>query len=77
MNVETIKTAIEQLTQRERRILADWFEQMEELNWDAEMKRDFSSGGRGHQLVEKVDQEIDGGDFTPIEKGLRSRQEKQ
>ncbi|MGA2609055.1 MAG: hypothetical protein ABSH01_16560 [Terriglobia bacterium] len=73
--MEAIKAAIEQLTEPERRKLADWFEQVEEQAWDAEMEEDLSPGGRGHHLVEKIGQEIDEGEFTPLEKGLRSRQE--
>jgi len=75
MTVEAIKAAIEQLTEPERRKLAAWFEELEEQAWDAEMERDFSPGGRGHHLVEKINQEIDRAEFTPLEKGLRSRQE--
>jgi hypothetical protein len=55
--------------------LADWFEQVEEQAWDAEMEEDLSPGGRGHHLVEKINRKIDEGEFTPLEKGLRSRQE--
>ena len=72
--MEAIKAAIEQLTEPERRKLADWFEELEEQAWDAEMERDFSPGGRGHHLVEKINQEIDRAKFTPLEEGLRSRQ---
>jgi hypothetical protein len=75
MTLEAIKAVIEQLTEPERRELADWFEQLEERAWDAEMEQDLSPGGRGHPLVEKINQEIDEGKFTPLEKGLRSRQE--
>jgi hypothetical protein len=75
MTVEAIKVAIEQLSTPERRELADWFEQIEEVAWDAEMEQDFAPGGRGHHLVEKINQQIDDGKFTPMEKGLRSRQE--
>jgi thiamine pyrophosphate-dependent acetolactate synthase large subunit-like protein len=75
MAVEAIKAAIEQLTEAERRELADWLEQLEEEAWDAEMEQDLSPGGRGHHLVEKMNQEIDGRKFTPLEEGLRSRQE--
>jgi hypothetical protein len=73
MTVEAIKAAIGQLTEPERRELADWLEQLEEQAWDAEMEQDFSPGGPGHHLVEKINQEIDQGKFTPLEKGLRSR----
>jgi hypothetical protein len=75
MTVEAIKAAIEQLGEPERRELADWFEQLEEQAWDAEMEQDFSPGGRGHPLVEKINREIGQGEFTPLEKGLRPRQE--
>ncbi len=75
MTVQAIKTAIEQLTGPERRELAGWFEQLEEEAWDAEMEQDFAPGGRGHHLVERINQQIDDGRFTPMEKGLRSRQE--
>jgi hypothetical protein len=75
MTVQAIKTAIGQLTEAERRELADWFEQLEEQAWDAEMEQDFSPSGRGHPLVEKINREIDRGEFTPLEKRLRPRQE--
>jgi hypothetical protein len=75
MTVEAIKAAIEQLAEPERRELADWFEQLEEQAWDTEMQQDLSPGGRGHHLVEKINQEIDEGKFSPLEEGLRSRQE--
>jgi hypothetical protein len=74
MTVEAIKAAIEELTKPERRELADWFDELKEQTWDAELERDFSAGGRGHHLVEKINQEIDGSKFTPLEEGLRSRQ---
>jgi len=75
MSVEAIKAAIERLAEPERRELAEWFEQLEEQAWDAEMQQDLSPGGRGHRLVEKINQQIDEGKFTPLEEGLRSRQE--
>jgi len=75
MTVQAIKAAIEQLTERERRELADWFEELEEHAWDTEMEQDFAPGGRGHHLVERINREIDEGKFSPLGKGLRSRQE--
>jgi len=75
MTVQAIKAAIEQLTEPERRELADWLKELEEVAWDAEMERDFSPGGRGHHLVEKINREIDEGKFTPLEERLRANQE--
>ena len=76
MTVEAIKAAIEQLTEPERRMLAEWFTELEEQAWDAEMDQDFSLEGRGHHLVEKINQEIDEAKFGPLEEGLRRRRER-
>ena len=74
MDVETIKAAIETLSESERRVLADWFQELEDRAWDAEMERDFSPGGRAQTLAEKIDREIEEGKFTPLDEGMRSRQ---
>ena len=74
MTVQAIKAAIEQLTESERRKLVDWFKELEEQAWDSEMEQDFSPGGRGRHLVEKINQKVATGKFTPLEKGLRYRQ---
>jgi hypothetical protein len=74
MTVDEIKAAIEQLSEPERKELADWIEQVEEAAWDAEMEQDFSPGGRGHDLAGRIDRDIDKGKFSPLEEGLRSRQ---
>lgn len=74
--METIKAAIQRLAEPERPALAEWFAEFEEQAWDAEMERAFSPGGRGRHLVEKINQEIDRGKFTPLVEGLRSRQGK-
>ena len=74
MNVEMIKAAIEQLSEPERRALADWFLELEERAWDAEMERDFSPGGRGQALIQEVNQEIESGKFTRLDEGMRSKQ---
>jgi len=76
MTVEAIKAAIEQLPEPERRKLADWLEELAEQAWDSEMEPDFSPGGRGHHLVEKINQEIDKNNFTQLDEGLRSRQKR-
>ncbi len=76
MDVDTIKAAIERLSEPELRALANWFEQIEERSWDAEMERDFSPGGRGQVLVKKVNQQIEGGEFTRLDEGIRSRRER-
>jgi Arc/MetJ-type ribon-helix-helix transcriptional regulator len=73
MTVEAIKDAISHLSEQQRKELADWFEALEEEAWDRQMEQDFSPGGRGDHLLEKIDRQIDAGNFTPLEEGLRQR----
>ena len=77
MTVEAIKDAIAHLSPEERKQLADWFEELEEEAWDRQMARDFAPRGRGAHLLEKVDRQIDAGNFTLLEEGLRRRNEQQ
>jgi hypothetical protein len=74
MTVDEIKEAIQQLAESDRKKLAHWFEEVEEAAWDAEMVRDFSPGGRGHDLAGRINRDIDKGKFSPLGPGLRSRQ---
>jgi hypothetical protein len=65
MTVETIKAAIRGLPNEKRRSLAAWLNQLDYDEWDKEMAKDFSPGGRGHHLVEKVKKEIAKGKARP------------
>lgn len=75
MTVEAIKEAIGHLSEPERKQLAAWFEEMEEEDWDRQMEQDFSPGGRGAHILEKVDREIEAGNYASLEEGLRRRRE--
>ena len=77
MTVEAIKDAIAHLSEQERKQIADWFEELEEDAWDRQMEQDFAPGGRGAHLLEKIDRQIDAGNFTSLEEGLRRRREQQ
>ena len=77
MTVEAIKDAIAHLSEEERKQVADWFDELEEEAWDRQMERDFANGGRGAHLLEKIDRQIDAGNFTSLEEGLRRRGERQ
>lgn len=80
MTVEAIKEEIGHLSEEERKQLLDWLEEVEEETWDREMERNFSPGGQGTHLAEKIDQHIDdsiaAGDITSLEEGLRTRRER-
>ena len=66
MTVDAIKEAIAGLPEQERASLAAWLIEREYDDWDRQMAQDFSRGGRGHHLVEKVEQQIATGEFTPM-----------
>jgi len=73
MTVEGIKAAIEQLSEADRRKLADWFEEMEEQAWDKQIEQDFSPGGRGMPLLAELERELAEGKTRPMEEGLAER----
>jgi hypothetical protein len=77
MTMEAIKDAITHLSEQERKQLADWFEELDEQAWDRQMEQDFAPGGRGAHLLEKIDRQIDAGNFTSLDEGLRQRGEQQ
>jgi hypothetical protein len=76
MTVEVIKDAIQKLPEEERTSLAAWLNEMEYDDWDKEMERDFSPGGRGMKWVEQVNQEVAEGESHPMEQGFRQRRGK-
>jgi len=76
MNVEAIKEAIVHLSGQDRQQLAQWFLELQEDEWDRQMERDFSPGGRGAHLLEKVEKQIEAGNFSSLEDGLRDRRQR-
>jgi hypothetical protein len=54
MTVTEIQHAIEQLPRQQQTALAAWLAERDQAEWDAEMKRDFSSGGAGMALLEEM-----------------------
>lgn len=69
LSVEAIKEAIAGLPEQEKAALAAWLNAQTMDEWDREMQRDFSDGGRGEHLVEKVRAEIRAGHFRPFSEG--------
>jgi hypothetical protein len=70
MTVEAIKEAIAELPEDERHSLAAWLNEIEYDDWDKQMVKDFSPGGRGMAWVENVKREIAEGKASPLEEGL-------
>jgi hypothetical protein len=67
MTVDAIKEAINQLSDADRKQLAEWFEELEEQAWDEEIEWDSSPGGRGMQLLRELETEIAEGKTQPLE----------
>ena len=67
MTVEAIKEAIAELPDEVRHSLFIWLNEFEYDDWDKQMATDFSPGGRGARLVEKVKANVAAGRFRPVE----------
>ena len=74
MTVEAIKEAVVLLSSPERHELAEWLDGIENDDWDRQMEKDFSPGGRGEHLLDKIKNQVRAGNFTPLEKGFRLSQ---
>jgi hypothetical protein len=73
MTVEAIKEAIAGLPEDERHSLAVWLNELDYDEWDRQMVKDFSPGGRGKAWAERVKRQIASGQAHPIEEGLAPR----
>jgi hypothetical protein len=73
MTVDDIKQAIAELPGEERHSLAAWLNELDYDDWDKEMAKDFSPGGRGFHFIDRVKREIASGKAQPIEQGLAER----
>ena len=58
--------AVADLPAEEEAALATWLNTQEADEWDRQAQKDFSSGGRGVHVVEKVKADIRGGKFKPM-----------
>ena len=70
MRLADIKQAITELPEEQRHSLAAWLNELEYDAWDNEMVKDFSPGGRGYHLLDKVKREIADGEARAIEEGM-------
>jgi hypothetical protein len=69
MTLDTIKEAITGLPTNDKAALTTWLLQQDMDDWDRQMQRDFSPGGRGAALVRKVKEDVAAGKFTPMNTG--------
>ena len=66
MSLAEIEKAVDGLSAKELAQLAAYISRRDKLAWDEEIERDFSPGGKHEALLEKIDAEIDAGNFTPL-----------
>ncbi len=73
MTLEAIKQAIVELPAEKKAALATWLHEPEMDGWDRQIRTDFSAGGRGMRVVEKVKADIRAGKFRPWMRSARKR----
>jgi hypothetical protein len=66
MSLAEIEKAIDQLPPKELTKLAAHIARRDKLAWDKELEEDFRPGGKHEKALEKIDAEIDSGNFTPL-----------
>ena len=67
--MESIKVAIAGLPEGDRHSLAAWLNELDYDEWDKQMVKDFSPGGRGMAWVAKVKRDLAEGQARPLEEG--------
>jgi hypothetical protein len=66
MSLAEIEKAVDELSPNELNNLAGYIARRDKLTWDQEIKEDFSPGGKHANALERIDAEIDSGNFTPL-----------
>lgn len=66
MSLAEIEKAVDRLSREELAKLAAYIARHDKAAWDEELERDFSQGGKHAAALEKIDAEIDAGNFTSL-----------
>jgi len=66
MSLAEIEKAVDELSPKELTKLAAYIARRDRLAWDQEIEEDFSPGGKHEKALERVDAEIESGNFTPL-----------
>jgi hypothetical protein len=66
MRLSEIEKAVDELPPKELAKLAAYVARRDKLAWDRELEEDFSPGGKHEKVLEKIDAEIDAGNFTAL-----------
>jgi len=71
MDIADIQHEIEALPIEQQSALLNWLAERDRVQWDREIERDFSPGGRGAELLDQVQARVKRGESTPL---TRNRQ---
>jgi hypothetical protein len=66
VSLTEIEQAVKELSREELAKLAAFIVRQDKLVWDEELEQDFSPGGKHAASLEKIDAEIDAGNFKPV-----------
>ena len=66
MNLAELEEAVDKLSAAELAKLAAHIARRDKIAWDKEIEDDFSPGGKHEKPLEKIDAEIDAGNFRPL-----------
>ena len=66
MSLAEIEKAVDELSPKELTKLAAYIVGRDRLACDQEIEEDFSPGGKHEKALERIDAEIESGNFTPL-----------
>ena len=66
MSLVEIEEAVDKLPPEDLAKLAAHIARRDKLAWDMEIEEDFSPGGKHEKTLERIDAEIDAGNFTAL-----------
>ena len=66
MSLTEIEEAVRRLNREELAKLAAYIAKQDKLSWDEQLEEDFSPGGKHASALEKIDAEIEAGNFRPL-----------
>jgi hypothetical protein len=73
VDLAQIQHVIEDLPPAEQAALAAWIVGRDQARWDEEIERDFSPGGAGMELLDRVKKQVSGGLSRPLTQGRPRR----
>jgi hypothetical protein len=66
MSLAEIEKAVDELPPKELTKLAAYIARRDKPGWDKELEEDFAPGGKHEKALERIDAEIESGNFTPL-----------